>query len=472
MRIHLQTIACVVASATLLSGSVACHDLSGTSPLPDGTSGPGSVQSPDGALALYRGTLSFVSDAFLKGIVMGGLLSDELQPANVGGPPLVYNVGLGIQGDFASDSRHLPEDGPQELNGATYQGAYGALQNLRAQAHNAIGFLAAYAPNSSPALRGHLYAMMGYAEVFLADLYCSGVPLSTVTVNGDYVYQPGSSTRDVYLHAAALFDTAIVLAGDSTRALVGVDSTRIVNLARVGKGRALLDLGVDSLVAAQAAVAAVPTTYEYQFVVNWGIGSNGPVFSSILAGGLTASDREGINGLPYRSSDDPRTQSDSIGLNYFSQSAAPVNIPIYFPHKYGDGVMQTPVSLADGREARLIEAEVALRQGQTEVAMGILNDLRQTYADTATLATIPSGLTPAQAHDTLFAERAAWLYVTGHRLPDLRRLIREDSRTQTQVFPTGPYDGGYSTYGTDVEYPIPSTERLNPTFKGCIDHGA
>jgi len=45
----------------------------------------------------------------------------------------------------------------------------------------------------------------------LADLYCSGVPLSTLDFEGDFTYRAGSSTPEVYQHAVVLFDNCEVL---------------------------------------------------------------------------------------------------------------------------------------------------------------------------------------------------------------------------------------------------------------------
>ena len=71
--------------------------------------------------------------------------------------------------------------------------------------------------------------------------------------------------------------------------------------------------------------------------------------------------------------------------------------------------------------------------------------------------------------DLIFRERAFWLFITGHRQGDLRRLVRQYHRRQESVYPTGFYQGGLSAYGTDVTAPIPPVERLNPQFTGCIN---
>ena len=76
-----------------------------------------------------------------------------------------------------------------------------------------------------------------------------------------------------------------------------------------------------------------------------------------------------------------------------------------------------------------------------------------------------------------FRERAFWLYATGHRLGDLRRLSRSLARggygrDPESVFPTGTYiyrGKPQGTYGTDVNFPIPIEEGNNPLSQGCID---
>jgi hypothetical protein len=71
--------------------------------------------------------------------------------------------------------------------------------------------------------------------------------------------------------------------------------------------------------------------------------------------------------------------------------------------------------------------------------------------------------------DQLFKERAYWLYLTSHRLGDLRRLVRQYNRPVESVFPTGSYHKS-GTYGTDVNVPIPQAEDNNPNFdrSACV----
>jgi hypothetical protein len=225
-------------------GLVGCDGLLKNDELPPNVADPALTLTPKGALAAYRGTQSLFRSTFggEKGSVVGsfrsfvpltGILSDELNPLESSLVP--------------EDIRMLSEPGDYVASG----GAYGDLQMLRGQAGQAIGLLTRYVPEN-PELAGHVYALQGYAELFLAELFCSGIPLSTLDFNGNFTYHAGSTTDAVFLHAAALFDTAVTLAGDSTR---------FVALAQMGKGRALLGLG--AYAEAAAAVAAVPDAYRY-----------------------------------------------------------------------------------------------------------------------------------------------------------------------------------------------------------------
>jgi starch-binding outer membrane protein, SusD/RagB family len=92
-----------------------------------------------------------------------------------------------------------------------------------------------------------------------------------------------------------------------------------------------------------------------------------------------------------------------------------------------------------------------------------------------------TAMTQAQRVDLHFRQRAFWLYLTGHRLADMRRLVRQYGRSAGSVFPSGPYsrlqhadlaprvDG---TYGSDVNFPVPFDERNNPNFTDCLNRAA
>ena len=109
-------------------------------------------------------------------------------------------------------------------------------------------------------------------------------------------------------------------------------------------------------------------------------------------------------------------------------------------------------------------------QADRDAVFAQLNTLRATGIAPAIAPLAASPTTQAAAVDMLFKERAYWLFLTGHRLGDMRRLIRQYSRTAATVFPVGNmrYRPG-NTYGTDVNLVIPFIERNNPKFAGCLD---
>ena len=463
-----------IACALLIGASAMCspESLVSNTPLPPNVPDPGSIENPAGALASYNGTLQLFNLAFggkpsggqTSAVLVSGMLSDELLAKESGGPSGILDDQMSI------DSRSLPEYASTQLQllgsgAAITMPTFGNLEAVRGQANEARGLLTDFGTPDMRALIGHLYAIQGEAETLLADMFCSGIPLSTVDYKGNYTLASGSSTQDVYRHAIALYDSALTLSGDSTR---------FINLASIGKGRALLATG--DYAGAASAVAGVPDDFSYvEAYPPPGVGNNGgsgtqatPSFAEVNAavGGwdVSASDNEGSHGLDFRSSADPRTSSSPAGVNTHGQT-------LYHPDKYpSDG--SGPVVLADWKEARLIEAEAALKAGQMQTWLDKLNHIRVTVTDPA-LPDLSDPGTPDARVDLTFRERAFWLYLTGHRQGDLRRLVRQYGRSATEVFPVGAYRGAHGSYGNDVTIPIPAQERdANTKFTGCINRGA
>lgn len=411
---------------------------------------------------MYQTTKTHVTNAVLPAIVRSGALADELTATGLGVGPF----SIGATGDVI-DERIIPET---PTTGVAWIDVYSGLQALRSNAHEARGLLQKYAPASSPALRGEMYALEGYANLILAELFCSGVPLSTLDFEKDFTYKPSSTTADVTRQAITLFDSALAISSDSVS---------ILSLARVGKGRALVDLG-DYAGAAQA-VGLVPTDFQYTVPFGWGYGdSTGAGFR-----GFSVANSEGQNGLPLISANDPRVLVNHVANNAFGR-------PIYTPAKYGaSGGVTAHVVLSSGIEAQLIRAEAALHANANDGTwLNILNVLRTTCAHTTgcptpapagtgKVAGLPPLSDPGQVDGNdsarvtlLFAERAYWLFLTTARQGDLRRLVRNYGRAQDAIYPTGAYYGGYGAYGTDVNLPIPAEERANPQFHGCLDRRA
>jgi hypothetical protein len=124
-------------------------------------------------------------------------------------------------------------------------------------------------------------------------------------------------------------------------------------------------------------------------------------------------------------------------------------------------LIEAEALLRTGNVAGFIEAEALLRTGNVAGFIAALNALRATIG-------LPALVDPGNQvarEDLLFAERANWLYATGTRLGDVRRLINQYGRSEATVLPTGPFHKGGS-YGTDANLPVPLSAR-GPSYSGC-----
>ncbi len=433
----------LIAVSMLAIGFVACSadSITGEAGLPSGVSDPEIIKTPDGALRMYRGTLATIPAVQNCVIPTAGLLSDELQyGSGVGSPIGIFSTA------FYSyiDSHLMPE---REL---TSTNCYGNVQSIRTQARQGVGLLTDYPSTGSSALIGHLRALEAYAEVLLAELYCSGIPLSTVDYNGNYTLRPGISTTAILQHALTLADSAVAMS---------TDSLRILNFARIIRGRVLLGLG--EYARAAEAVNGVPDTYVYEVKHSTTNFANAPTASW----SYTVGDKKGVNGLDYVTSGDPRTRTILLGRNTYSW-------PYNYPAKYNRNG-STLLRIADGIEARLIEAEAKLHSPEDVTGwLAKINHLRATAITPALADTTDPG-TPAARIDLMFRERASWLFLTGRRHGDMRRLVRNYDRDPSTVFPTGTYPGGSGAYGYDAAMPpAPDEYQYNPHYKGCLSRNS
>ena len=315
-------------------------------------------------------------------------------------------------------------------------------------------------------------SLSGFTRVILGENYCSGVPLSSANADGTFSFGKPQTTEQLLTEALAKFDSAITIA-----TAAGAAGSAQLNLARVGKGRTLLNLA--RYADAATAVAAVPSSFRYVIFhsENSGRQNNGIFSFAQLGRRFAIPDREGINGLPFRSLSDPRAPAFRASATAIGFDAS---TPLIVTSKYAARTSSTP--LAEGSEARLIEAEAALQAGNAVLYLQKLNEARAaavTYPPTAAggaaaISPAPIGAAPATRDaqvDLLFLERALTMFVTSHRLGDLRRLVRQYGRGAETVFPTGAYFKG-GVYGTDVNLPVPFEEQNNPEFKGCLDRKA
>ncbi|MFC1661650.1 RagB/SusD family nutrient uptake outer membrane protein, partial [Gemmatimonadota bacterium] len=278
----------------------------------------------------------------------------------------------------------------------------------------------------------------------------SGVPFGDSPRQGDLVLGEPATTAETFEFAVARFDAALAKAGGDT------DQEY---MARVGKARTLMNLNRYS--EAAGLVGSVPTSWRYdiQHSANSGRQENAHYDFGELQGRWSLSDNEGINGLPFRSAMDPRVPWEFGGKGFDEQTDQ--YLQLVYPN------FSAPVTLASGHEARYIEAEAALASGDVTTFLANLNEVR---ADLAMDDVTDPG-TADERLDLLFYERGFTLFGEAQRLADLRRLVRQYNRPQSEVFPYGPFFKG-GNYGPDVNWIIPQEEENNPNFAECLDRGA
>jgi hypothetical protein len=471
-----------IAGATAIGLAVGAVALSGCDHLKDellkpqnpGIVDQGAVGSPAAAAALKVGAMGklklIASDpspsagfAYSSIWVASGLLSDEFSNS-----------------DFQNSQNDIDQRTISPDNGAS---DYGNITQARGDIRTAIVAEQQYEPQKTADI-GELYLALAVDEMTLAENFCNGIPLGS-NKGGvvDYSSPDFKPLTDAQVLAVARthIDSSLTILGSATDAA----SVFVRQAALIIKARILIDQDVKNAAAAAALVPAsvVPSSYQYMFSTspsnnnddlgiwsfNNSVGRMTVGDSSIVYAGKTYTT---LNAIPFASANDPRVPvlvGKTAGL-----SSEDGLTPFFLQQIWKN--RDDPQPMVSGIDARLIEAEAALNAGDINGMMTILNALRAAPPKIGTFqpAAMPALPTPADqpsAVSLFFREKAFWTFGRGQRLNDLRRLVRQYGRTQDQVFPSGQhYKGG--TYGTDVNFPVPDAERVNPQFHGCIDRNA
>ena len=431
----------------------ACHDLLSVK-TPDVVRPP-DLTTPAGLAALRAGAFgdfakayggdASASDAQETQILATGMLGDEYKNTDTDPERIAYDA---RRADPKGVGNHLSN-------------FYAVLQRARQSAEATAQAFTQAAPANMNQVNSEMLSLAGFIYTFLGEDYCNGVPISSVTPDGEIQYGAPQTNQQLFQMAVARFDAAITSAQAANNA-------SLEQLARVGKGRALMNLA--QYTQAAAAVTTVPTTFKYTlaYSTNTPRQQNAVYYAVNLLQRWSVANKKGVNGIDYQDAftgGDPRTPFVVNPNNTGFDKTAGTQ---YFQLLYSS--LSASIPLATGVEARLIEAEAALAASNTASFTAIHNQLRATL-NKAQVGPIDADTMSASAQVSFhFRERALWMYSTGHRLGDMRRLVRQYGRTIDQVFPTGAYYRSlYPTFGTDVNFPVSFAETNNPNFTGCLD---
>jgi hypothetical protein len=309
-----------------------------------------------------------------------------------------------------------------------------------------------------------MYLVQAFVENLMGEHYCSGIVFSTV-IDGAEDFGTPITTTQTFERALSNANAGLALITGST-----ANDLRVKYALQVLKGRILLNLNRHA--EAATAVTGVPTNYTYQTLHALTATSNQIWAFNNLARRYSVSTNEGTNGLDFATANDPRLPvclggdpaCRAIGVTQATRDdlTRPHYVQMLYP------TAEVSVTIISGIEARLIEAEAQLKAGQAATALATLNAARATQTGLAPLTDAGSD---AARVNQLFRERAFWMFSTGHRTGDLRRLVRQYGRATNTVFPVGAWHKG-GNYGSDVTLPVPLAEQNNPNVAGgeaCID---
>jgi hypothetical protein len=439
---------------------------------------PPAVAGVEALPSLLAGVIGDFGTAYNGGVQSTGLALDLNQVTLAG---------------LISDELLNTETFPTRIEVDQRQEQYQSNGSLR-DAYYAIQQARAAADRTSEAYREFAPTEIGLAEalnlgalslILMAENYCGAVPISRETSPGVFEYGSALSTDDLLELALRKADSALAIGLNAATVGSAAAKTTQARVARVVRARALLNLDRPAEAGTALGEAEVPTTFQYFFKHSEVTArqNNGTWLTTASVARFGVPDREGTNGLPFRSEGDVTNANNDPRVANVRRTGAGVGFdgvtPQWIQTKHGK--RDSLAIIADGVEARLIQAEAALRGGDYPAALVIMNDLRANaalarlrgYVDANQQPRLLPALLPAATaaaqQDQLFKERAYWLYLTSHRLGDLRRLVRQYARDAESVFPTGTYHKP-GTYGADVNSPIPQAEDNNPNFErsACV----
>jgi len=359
---------------------------------------------------------------------------------------------------------------------------YGSVTQARGYIRDALAAEYKYEPTKTTDI-GELWMALGFIELSLGENFCNGIPLGNNT-NGVVDYSSPSfkplTNNEVFDAAIAHLDSALTSVGSASDSA----SVFVRRAALVLKARLLVDKGQYAAAAALVPTSAVATNWQYLFTTSTASSSddNGIWTLNNSVSRVTVGDSvmayQGktftiANAIPFFSLNDPRVPViTGASVKLVAEDGL---TPLYLQQIWKN--RDDAVALASGIDARMIEAEAKLNANDIAGMMTILNAARATPPKLGGVlqpAAMPPLATPATqdaATSLFFREKAFWQFSRGFRLSDLRRLVRQYKRTQDKVFPSGQhYKGG--TYGSDVNFPVPDGELVNPQFHGCIDRNA
>lgn len=397
----------------------ACRDITSLDQINLSQLDAGTVYQPDNAKLLVNGSVGDFECAYTRYVTATGMFTDEMRNA------------IARIENYDYDRRTVVGTSPYGTTDCTsiqFPGVYTPLSVARTSGDTVVSKLQGWTDAQVPGrtqLIGRASAYTGYSLVLLGEAMCSAA------INIGPEIQPA----ELFAQAKLRFDAAVTAATQAN------DATTL-NLARLGRARAQLDLGNKAAAAADAAL--IPDG----FIVNFAPDAVDPRRQNLLyvhmgQNALSSVDTSVMNA--YDATKDPRIAYTSTGLTGTNGQTK-----VAYANKAA--TVTAPIALAKWSEAQLIIAENMVATGNLGGAAGIINVLRTRAGTTAYDAT---GATAAQVLAQIVEERRREFFLEGHRVGDVRRY-----GVTLNPAPGAAYMNG-GVYGDQKCFPLPDVERIN-----------
>lgn len=411
----------ILASMILIMGCDSLLDIEAPSRLP-----ADDVATADNAEVLVAGAIANFECALANYTIASGEIGDELElrSRTLGGRPGYDRRDYDASNPYYSELPCRAEDVD------TYNdniGVYTPIQTALRSADDALEILTEFSEQEVPnktELMARAAAYSGYSHLLLGEGFCA----AAIDLG------PKLTREEVFELAEEKFGRAIENAAEA-------GDVNIVNMARVGRARAKVNLGryEDARSDAEQVPAGFVMSAAYSGTAER---TENRVYTENLRD-LRNSVGPMYHDVTFEGEPDPRVPVFNTG-----QVSGAIRDTVWGQNLYP--AAGSPIPIATWEEAQLIIAEALLRQGDLPGFEAVINTLHEN-------AGLPdyTASDAAEAMDHLIQERRRELFLDGHHLQD---LIRFDLPL---VPPPGtPYEGG-GNYGDMTCMPLPEIEIEN-----------
>jgi hypothetical protein len=381
---------------------------------------------PANAQLLVTSAISDYECALAQYIIATGLVGDELIDSQLSQ--------VGWDYDRRTITAALPIYATSGCTSIQVPGYYTPISIARATADKILAALEGWTDEEVAGRQGLIAtaaAHAGYSLILLGESACSAALDAG----------PELTPTQILTEAEARFTKAITAA-------TAANNTAILNMARVGRARARLDL--KKYAEAKADAALVPDAFVQNATYSAASSRRENLVNTQLFRGLYSSVDPSFRNLTVGGVADSRVVVVDAGVVGHDRVTR-----VWRTTKYP--TIASPIPIASGDEAILIAAEADVETNNIASAVAGINKLR-------TKAALPAytGGTQAEVRAQVIDERRRELFLEGQRFGDIIRFSIPQTPAAGTPFPV---KGG--VYGNQICFPLPDIERNNnPTLAG------